>query len=469
MALSDGVDRRPVCSEVYANTIINTVMFVLPVRIYQCIKVRILRMWKVPSYEKSYSQPSMELVVLDKEGTRIHYFIRSFHYRPFESILEEGKVFVLANFTIDSNSLKFKPTKHNMRIIFKRDTLVSSAEDIDIPIESFDFVPTKEILSSVRDDLFLIGVMTITNTNYTIRLMVNVDLEVVRKFRQKMIGLGSKLTTSVDVIGRVVRHSPTEDFLSLTPYAPIYQIKQTVEKSTYVTCETVIDIDRDHAWWYKACRQCTQGLESLTDQFYCAKCDVYASTFFARFCIQVRVVDDSDTATFVLSENYTSKFLGLSAIDICSDLLAKGYGRDHFPGELNALIEKTLLFKLTVRHDSLNKFQACVITVSRICSDPEIMASLALENNINLDILQKVTTASGDRSGELIRTGSIGGVAGSITPPSSKAATICEADADHMATHTPVKRICIRYDDISSSRASFTASKSLLPTFERCM
>ncbi|RYR25233.1 hypothetical protein Ahy_B02g058891 [Arachis hypogaea] len=222
-------------------------------------------MWKVPLYEKSYSQPSMELVVLDKEG----------------------KVFVLANFTIDSKSLKFKPTKHNMGIIFKRDTLVSTAEDIDIPIESFGFVQTKEILSLVRDNLFLIGVMTITNTNYTTWLMMNADLEVVKKFCQK-------------------------------------------------------------------------------------------------FCIQVWVVNDSDTATFVLFENSASKFLGLSAADIRSDMLAKGYGRDHFLGELNALIGKTLLFKLTVRHDNLNKFQACVITVSRICSDPEIMASLALENNINL-------------------------------------------------------------------------------------
>ncbi|RYR22492.1 hypothetical protein Ahy_B03g067792 [Arachis hypogaea] len=386
-----------------------------------CIKVRILRMWKFLSYEKSYSQPSMELVVLDKEGSRIYCFIRSIHYRLFETILEEGKVFVLANFTMDSNTQKYRPTKHSMRIIFKRDTLVSSVDDINIPIESFDFVVTKEILSSVRDDLFLIGmlfdvlivpptsrnieiwiphscrnpylplivlfndynwsieklsctlwenyaselvtrlvankatefiivlqfakmkfyngVMTITNTNYTTRLMVNADLEVVKKFRQKLIGLGTKHKPSVDVIGRVVRHFPSEDFLNLTPYAPIHQIKQTVEKSTYVTCGMVIDIDRDHAWWYKACRQCTQGLEALIDQFYCAKCDVYSTIFVARL---VRVVDDSDIATFVLFENSASKFLGLTATDIRTSMLAKGYRRDHFPEELNALVRKTL-------------------------------------------------------------------------------------------------------------------------------
>ncbi|QHO46931.1 Replication factor-A carboxy-terminal domain protein [Arachis hypogaea] len=442
-------------------------------------------MWKVPSYEKSYFQPSMELVVLDKEGSRIHCFTQSVHYRLFKPILDEGKVFV-----------KYRPTKHSMRIIFKRETLVSSADDMDILIESFDFVAIKEILSSIRDDLFLIdffgllsaksdlipfekkkrkshymkielddlseklsctlwenyaselvtlldankatefiimlqfakmkfydGVMTITYTNYTTRLMVNGDLDVVKKFCQNLIRLGSKHNTSVDVIGQVVRHSPSEYFLRLTPYAPIHQIKQTLEKSAYVTCGTVIDIDRNHAWWYKAFRQCTQGLEALTNQFYC-----------------VRVVDDSDTETFVLFENSASKFLGLSAADIRTSLLARGYGRDHFPEELNALIGKTLLFKLTVRHDSLNKFQACVITVSRICSDPEIIASLALEKNIKLDALQKLPTATGVRSGELIGTGSIVRVA-----------------------------VCIRSDDDLSSRAPLSASKSLLPAFKRCI
>ncbi|QHO28765.1 Replication factor-A carboxy-terminal domain protein [Arachis hypogaea] len=462
-----------------------------------CIKVRILRMWKVPSYEKSYSQPSMELVVIDKD---------------------KGKVFVVANFAMDSNTQKYRPTKHSMRIIFKRDTRVSGADDMDIPIESFDFVAIKEILSSVKDDLYLIdfvdllsakselipfenknrkshymkierddlseklsctlwenyaselvtlldanktiefiivlqfakmkfynGVMTITNTNYTTRLMVNADLEVVKKFCQKLTRLGSKHSTSVDVIGRVVRHSPSEDFLNFTPYAPIHQIKQTLEKSTYVTCGTVIDIDRDHAWWYKACRQCTQGLEVLHS---CS------------------LVDDSDTATFVLFENCASKFLGLSATDIRTRLLARGYGRDHFPDELNALIGKTLLFKLTIRHDSLNKFQPCVITVSRICSDPEITDSLALDKNIKLDALQKLTTIADVRSGDLVGSGSILGIPGSTTTPSPKFATVSGHGAAHVVTQTPVKRVCIRSGDDLSYRATSSASKSLLPAFE---
>ncbi|QHO52516.1 uncharacterized protein DS421_2g39940 [Arachis hypogaea] len=356
-----------------------------------------------------------------------------------------------------------------MLIIFKRDTLVSGADDMDIPIESFDFVATKKILSSVKDDLYLIDFVGLLSAKSELIPFENknrkshymkIELDSLR-----LIRLGSKHSTSVDVIGRVVRHSPSEDFLSLTPYAPIHQIKQTLEKSTYVTCGTVIDIDKDHAWWYKACRQCTQGLEALTDQFYCAKCDVYSTVFAPRFCVQVRVVDDLDTATFVLFENCASKFLGLSAADIRTRLLARGYGRDHFPDELNALIGKTLLFKLTVRHDSLNKFQPCVITVSRICSDLEIISSLALDKNIKL----KLTTAADVRSGDLVGSGSILGVPGSTTTPSAKSVVVSDHGTAHVVTQTPVKRVCIRSGDDLSSCATPSASKSLLPVFESCL
>ncbi|XP_016173200.1 uncharacterized protein LOC107615668 [Arachis ipaensis] len=252
-----------------------------------------------------------------------------------------------------------------------------------------------------------IGVMTVTNTNFTTKIMVNADLEMVKKFHQST-------------------------------------------KSTYVTCGTVIDIDRNHAWWYKACRKCTQGLESLTDQFYCAKCDIYGSTFVTRIDVRIYegihfksvIVTESaeHVSTFVLFENSASKFLGVSATDICYDLLAKGYGSDHFPRDLNALIGKTLLFKLTSRPDSLNKFQPCVITVSRICSDPEIIMSLASDNNINLDVLQKVA----------------------ITPVNAMMKRL------ELATSAGLL-ICIRTDDSGSSRAPCTASKNLLPAFEKCM
>ncbi|XP_020979378.1 uncharacterized protein LOC110271975 isoform X3 [Arachis ipaensis] len=71
-----------------------------------------------------------------------------------------------------------------------------------------------DILSLVaaRSESIMPGVMTITNTNFKTKILVNADLEVVKKFCQKLIGLGHKQTTNLKVIGCVVRPFPFEDF-----------------------------------------------------------------------------------------------------------------------------------------------------------------------------------------------------------------------------------------------------------------
>ncbi|RYR20674.1 hypothetical protein Ahy_B03g065883 [Arachis hypogaea] len=281
---------------------------------------------------------------------------------------------MLSNLTIDSNTLNFKPTKHDMRTIFKRDTLVSRVDKTDIPNESFEFLPTKDIISSIRDDMYLIGVMMITNTNFTTKIFVNADIKVVKKFRQRLIRLGDKYSTDV------VRHSPMDDFLTLTPYASIAQIKEMVEKATYVTCGTVINIDKNHAWWYKAYKRCT-------------------------FCVQVRVVDESDTATFVLFENSTSKFLGVSAADLRCVFVTKA----------------DILNLANVSTD-------CDKDVDEYCSEDGLVAS--------------------------------------NTIPNSKDAAIFTIDCDATVSNTPVKQICVRTGCGGSFQIPSAATMNLL-AFEK--
>ncbi|RYR19940.1 hypothetical protein Ahy_B03g064911 [Arachis hypogaea] len=198
-------------------------------------------MWRVPSYGQSNSNPLMELVMLDKEGSQIHCLIRSFHYHLFEPIVEEGKVYVLANFTIDSNTLKFKPTKHDMRIIFKRDTLVSRDEETYISIEFFQFFPTKDIITSARDEMYLIDIIGLLSAKsdlipfekkvkkshyvknelddlrchdyhqhkFTTKILVNPDLEVVKKFRQRsqLMSRVGLLSTLIGIMHGGIRHA----------------------------------------------------------------------------------------------------------------------------------------------------------------------------------------------------------------------------------------------------------------------
>ncbi|XP_072063326.1 uncharacterized protein [Arachis hypogaea] len=156
----------------------------------------------------------------------------------------------------------------------------------------------------------------------------------------------------------------------------------------------------------KACKRCTQGLEALTDQFYCTKCHVYATSFLPRFCIQVRVLDDTNTATFVLFENVASKFLGFPAADLRCEAVTK-------PGS------------------------------------QKLAATLAASVRVSDDLDE------------------IGGVVVSTTPLNSRDATPCAVEDASMVTHTPMKWICVKSIDGGSSHVPSTASRNLLPTFDK--
>ncbi|MED6110135.1 hypothetical protein PIB30_040193, partial [Stylosanthes scabra] len=82
--------------------------------------------------------------------------VRPNHVRLFESLLNEGKAYVISNVAIVSNDIKFKPTTHAYRLIFKKETRVYHIEDATIPLESFQFTPTSKILAETRDDGHLV-------------------------------------------------------------------------------------------------------------------------------------------------------------------------------------------------------------------------------------------------------------------------------------------------------------------------
>ena len=64
---------------------------------------------------------------------------------------------MISNFDVALNSLKFKSTRHDFRIFFKKETQIKQVEDSMIPINGFNFVPNSVILSEQREDSHLVG------------------------------------------------------------------------------------------------------------------------------------------------------------------------------------------------------------------------------------------------------------------------------------------------------------------------
>ncbi|RYQ99771.1 hypothetical protein Ahy_B07g087774 [Arachis hypogaea] len=130
------------------------------------LKVRVIILWTVSHFVKSGMKAPIEMVVLDKEGDTIQCTVKDIFVPIFEDLLAEGNVYVVTNFRVTLNTIKFKSTRHEFRIHFKRDTIVCPVQDSLVPLNGFNFVPFKTIHAESKEDGYLVG-------KYFVRLIYN--------------------------------------------------------------------------------------------------------------------------------------------------------------------------------------------------------------------------------------------------------------------------------------------------------
>ncbi|RYR04535.1 hypothetical protein Ahy_B06g084292 [Arachis hypogaea] len=64
-------------------------------------------------------------------------------------VLVLGQLYTIANFSLAKNNQKYKPTTHELRICFKRETQLRMVDDFNFPSNAFHFVPNELILTHV--------------------------------------------------------------------------------------------------------------------------------------------------------------------------------------------------------------------------------------------------------------------------------------------------------------------------------
>ncbi|QHN82859.1 uncharacterized protein LOC107620957 [Arachis ipaensis] len=128
--------------------------------------VRVIRLCTISHFANSEMKAPIEMVVLDKEGETIHCSIKSIFVSIFESLLIERNVYVVTNFAVALNTIKFKPTRHEFRIHFKRDTIVRPVQDSSVPLNGFNFVQFKKIHAESKEDGYLVD-------KYFVRVIYN--------------------------------------------------------------------------------------------------------------------------------------------------------------------------------------------------------------------------------------------------------------------------------------------------------
>ncbi|KAL2896630.1 Replication factor A protein 1 [Bienertia sinuspersici] len=122
------------------------------------IRVRIIRLWKQPSYQNPKEDGSVEMVFMDEKNGKIHATVNKTLIKRFLSLLTECRLIVITNFGVAQNNSNFRTTQHPYKINFFFSTIVKDyKDDVPIPLYGFNFVTFDDILSNRLDDIYLIG------------------------------------------------------------------------------------------------------------------------------------------------------------------------------------------------------------------------------------------------------------------------------------------------------------------------
>ncbi|KAK9683503.1 hypothetical protein RND81_10G145900 [Saponaria officinalis] len=122
------------------------------------IKGRIIYSWEqiIP---KTGEVTNLDFIITDSEGKDIHASIAKRFFFKYKSLVKDGEVRYLTNFSVVQNTGEYRVTKHPFKIVFTAKTIFSTTTDVIIPDRSMEFASFNDIIHNNLDANYLVDVI----------------------------------------------------------------------------------------------------------------------------------------------------------------------------------------------------------------------------------------------------------------------------------------------------------------------
>ncbi|CAH9055290.1 unnamed protein product [Cuscuta epithymum] len=134
----------------------------------------------------------------------------------------------------------------------------------------------------------------------------------------------------------------------------------------------IVAIDSHKDWSYVSCIGCNRKVSPNGDSFWCVSCS--SNDAVLRFKVNVRVVDGTTHASFLLWDREVSCLLGKSAASLKEQISRRNFGPHYFPSEINSLIDIKALFKVQFKRESRSFKGNQTFSVIKMNTDPKVLA-----------------------------------------------------------------------------------------------
>ncbi|QHO56132.1 replication protein A 70 kDa DNA-binding subunit A-like isoform [Arachis hypogaea] len=167
--------------------------------------VYVVRISEVPNKYNEKEIGSIEMILQDSKGDRIHASIPKSVVARWKGNIFEFQMYVMSNFIVVGNKTKPKTTNSNWILMFSQRTTVTHINNPSYPLEAFHFRSISDLLNAERlDDTYLFG-------DYYLHYLKNCCVNFVQNLFFKIDS-----SCSLDVIAEVVRKEDPRDLATST-------------------------------------------------------------------------------------------------------------------------------------------------------------------------------------------------------------------------------------------------------------
>ncbi|KAL1317190.1 hypothetical protein AAHE18_15G117900 [Arachis hypogaea] len=401
-------------------------------------KVRVIRLWIVPTFTGQLLPNSMEMILVDESECKIQAIVRKTMIYRFKQLLSEGRVYVMKLFSVVPNQGSYRATRHQFELIFQFRTTVRAAICDFIPKSALTISPFTELLETKEDSDFLvdvvgllvfvseekkydkdgkkmkIAVMELAENDYRIRsalfgeyvdevnqflsseyaehpvfrgrvglqnvmfalkLGFNLDIPEVAAFWKSSIPHGVSASQPIGIVSSGKNIGIEEDFMKLTPRCTVKSLDDNNRAGTFVILAKIAEIVEDGPWWYSVC-VCGRGVQVESGIYFCQFCNIHVTNVTLRFRVKVLVEDSTSVSIFVLFDREASYLLNKT----CAQLFEQHLKDVDSPPIFQEIVGKTMLFKVFSRPVGMEKFKE-TYPVRRVCDDAAIVGMFELSGS----------------------------------------------------------------------------------------
>nr|KAJ0192198.1 hypothetical protein LSAT_V11C800411480 [Lactuca sativa] len=374
------------------------------------LKLRVLKIW---NFIKNNHVLSIEMIVMDEEGTK--YQSRVFHqnFSRFRDLLKEDVIGLIVSFR-PLETTNPNPSKHYMKMT------ISNFESVHLNVTIFGS-QAHEMSHYLKSNTTITCVVIVmqfvklnvwngigqTQSHFDVtKMFINSDIVEINEFKKEL-----KANNKGGMSGKSITTLPSystsyiDDFKGDFPLKTVCEITEPLKEMKFLLVGSIVNIRQNLPWYYDACYKCGRRINNVpkTNLSYTApgkmedsvviKCKNAAcndSNFHIviKYIIPINVQDHTGTIGFTLFDREAKRLLDISAFELKKIHEEAGDSLELYPNHMNVLKNRKFAFLVDVTSYNVTNYNN-IYTVVKLTEDESVV--LELESKLELMSVQSVS------------------------------------------------------------------------------